>query len=180
MKRMTRGACLAAAWLGALAWAVACSSEPDDPVTQSTPRGGNGGNAGSRGGSGGSGNAGGGNGGEGGESCADAVPMTEVCPRDMTFGPPTMLPIAGDAGDLFGSITPDELHIAWMTGGEDDGVVHYADRSSADDDFDAPRELEAVEGFYALERVALSPDGLTLIAVGSDRLLFGAFTRESA
>jgi hypothetical protein len=75
--------------------------------------------------------------------------------------------------DRFGSITPDELTIAWMNTA---GTVLYADRAVATDPFGAPKTLT---GTIALDRVALSADGLTVILVRSDRKILAQATRSA-
>jgi hypothetical protein len=76
--------------------------------------------------------------------------------------------------DLMGSITPDEMHIAWMT---PDGTVRYADRSAPGMVFGQYETLPATPGYFALDRAAFAPGGLELITVATDRKTFGVFTR---
>jgi hypothetical protein len=112
--------------------------------------------------------------GDGGGS--DALPDVVVPPKcnpGMAWGTGTKLPISTSQPDLFGAVTPDELTIAWMTTA---GAVLYADRANATDAFGAPQTLTAG---IALDRVALSPDGLTMIVVQTNRYTLAQTTRGS-
>jgi hypothetical protein len=108
---------------------------------------------------------------------SDALPDVVVPPKcNVTMQwqtPGTKLPISTAQPDYFGAITSDELTIAWMTTA---GAVLYADRNAATDPFGAPQTLTAG---IALDRVALSPDGLTMIVVTSSRNALAQTTRGS-
>jgi hypothetical protein len=107
---------------------------------------------------------------------SDAPPDVVVPPKcgvTMQFQAGTKLPISTAEPDLFGAVTPDELTIAWMTTA---GAVLYADRNAATDPFGAPQTLTAG---VALDRVALSPDGLTMIVVTTSRNTLAQTTRGS-
>ncbi|MEO8800315.1 MAG: hypothetical protein ABI551_20650 [Polyangiaceae bacterium] len=81
------------------------------------------------------------------------------------------------ADDRLDSVTPDELSIAWTTGNGGSAVLSYSDRASTADAFGAPQSFAA--GTYTADRVALSPDGLRLIVVKSDRSGFEELTRAN-
>jgi hypothetical protein len=107
---------------------------------------------------------------------SDALPDVVVPPKcspTMQWQAGTKLPISTAQPDLFGAVTPDELTIAWMTTA---GAVLYADRNTATDPFGAPQTLTAG---IALDRVALSPDGLTMIVVPTSRNSLAQVTRGS-
>lgn len=102
----------------------------------------------------------------------DAGPA--VCAQPMTFGAGTPVPtVSTPQTDRFGAITADELTIAWMNAA---GTVLYADRAQKTDPFGATKSIAV--GF-ALDRVALSADGLTLIGVITNRTTFAQVTRSS-
>ena len=107
---------------------------------------------------------------------SDALPDVYVPPKcsvTMQWGTGTKLPISTAQPDFFGAVTPDELTIAWMTTA---GAVLYADRNAATDPFGAPQTLTAG---IALDRVALSVDGLTMIVVTTSRNALAQVTRGS-
>ncbi len=107
---------------------------------------------------------------------SDALPDVIAPPKcdvTMQWQAGTKLPISTAQPDLFGAITPDELTIAWMTAA---GAVLYADRNAATDPFGAPQTLTAG---VALDRVALTPDGLTMIVVPTNRNTLAQTTRGS-
>lgn len=67
--------------------------------------------------------------------------------------------------DTLDSVTPDELSIAWTVGHGTTAILEYADRDSTALAFGGPQVLAA--GPYAVDRAALSPDGLRLVLIGS-------------
>jgi hypothetical protein len=77
--------------------------------------------------------------------------------------------VADDGGvgleNTLDSVTPDELSIAWTVGHGTTAILEYADRDSSAVAFGAPQVLAA--GPYAIDRAALSPDGLRLVLVSS-------------
>jgi hypothetical protein len=116
----------------------------------------------------------GGDGSVDGGADAPFVPDASICSPKTTWAAGTLVPNVSTAqADRFGSVTPDELTIAWMNTA---GTVLYADRATTTDPFGAPMTLT---GTIALDRVALSADGLTLIVVRSDRLIFAQVTRTA-
>jgi len=100
----------------------------------------------------------------------DAADST-VCDPAAIFGAPALLSLSNDGLDEFlGTIT-----IAWTT---ESGHVHYSDRASTAVDFQVP---QPVPGDFAVDRAALSPDGLRLAIVSADRrslLEAGRATRD--
>lgn len=75
--------------------------------------------------------------------------------------------VADDGGigveDTLDSVTPDELSIAWTVGHGTTAILEYADRDSTAVAFGAPQVLAS--GPYAVDRAALSPDGLRLVLI---------------
>jgi len=115
-------------------------------------------------------------GGDGGTDSADGpfVPTASVCNPKATWPAGKLVPnVSTTQADRFGAITTDELTIAWMNTA---GTVLYADRAAVTDPFGTAMTLS---GPIALDRVALSADGLTLIVVRSDRLSFAQVTRAT-
>jgi len=110
---------------------------------------------------------------DGGTDAPPDVVVPPKCNVTMQWGTGTKLPVSTSQPDLFGAITPDELTIAWMTTA---GAVLYADRNAATDPFGTPQTLSAG---IALDRVALSPDGLTMIVVPTNRNTLAQVTRGS-
>lgn len=99
-----------------------------------------------------------------------------LCPRGGAWGVPVGVAVADTDGPLIGSISADELTYAWAT--QDPGTVsvRVADRASTADPFGPPAVLA---GSFALERVAVAPDGLRLVLVAADRRSFVELTRAS-
>lgn len=108
-------------------------------------------------------------GGDGG----DGGPVVAQCKTTSTWGTGTLIAISTPQSDSMGAITPDELTLAWMTTA---GSVLYADRANVSDAFGAPQTLS---GTIALDHVALTPDGLTLIVVKDNRYALLQSTRSS-
>lgn len=184
-------------WFALFALFVACSAKDDHaaPPSQagassggrtaatggafgSAGRAGNFGTGGTtKGGSGGSTEAGenaGGDAGAGGEAGATVVTTSPtVCVPKASWGAPERLGLSTAADDVLGAVTPDELSIAWMSGGE----VHYADRDSADVEFSGEHIIPESDVYFA--QVTLSPSGLDLIGVRLDGTGFGVLTRSA-
>jgi hypothetical protein len=78
---------------------------------------------------------------------------------------------------LVGRLTPDELTIVWFSIVNGVPSLHYADRDSRKDPFPDGDPIFPGKGYYAAEVPALSPDGLRIIVVRSDRKAFGEYTR---
>ncbi|HSQ68129.1 MAG TPA: hypothetical protein VLM85_33190 [Polyangiaceae bacterium] len=111
------------------------------------------------------------------DGTTDAAPPsdsgTTFCDPAATWGNNQLVAASTAQSDLLGAVTGDELTIAWMTA---QGTVMYADRQSATSPFGAPQTLS---GAIALDEVALSGDGLTLIVVLQDRSALAQTTRAS-
>jgi hypothetical protein len=109
----------------------------------------------------------------GGDAMPNPDGATSVCSPSTTYGAGTLIAASTSGSDFFGSITPDELTIAWMT---TQGSVLYADRQMASDPFGTAQTLT---GAIALDHVSLSADGLTLIVVQDDRYSLTQSTRSA-
>lgn len=112
------------------------------------------------------------------DAAADApdgfVPGPTVCDPKTVWTTGTLVPnVSTPQPDNLGAITGDELTIAWMSVA---GTVQYADRAAATDPFGPAK---TVTGPIALDRVALSGDGLTLVVLRGDRKIFAQVTRAS-
>ena len=82
--------------------------------------------------------------------------------------------------DRLGSITPDELTIAWTVAtSATTGTVWYADRTDPSSPFGPGRQLAASLGPFALDRAALSADGLRLAVLTQSRRAFVQVARAS-
>jgi hypothetical protein len=106
--------------------------------------------------------------GDGGDSgvYTGPPPPPTVCDPAATFGTGSLLNISTSDDDVLDAITPDELTIVWTQGTGGSATVDYADRTSTSSSFNSPQKLGA--GLYTADRVALSPDGLTLVVVNAD------------
>lgn len=153
----------------------------------SSAGGGNGHGGQGQGGSahGGGGNAQGGAGGHaaggqgtGGQQGQGGQGISYVCSinTNWTIVPGGTAVIATGDDDVLGSITPDELTIAFLSPAK--GEVRYADRADSVDTFASLETLPAAAGFYAMDRVALSPDGLRIVVVSSDHKKLAQLTRK--
>jgi hypothetical protein len=87
------------------------------------------------------------------------------CPVDRTW---TTIPSHSWLSSVrrFGGITPDELRIAWTS---DTGAISFAMRAHRTDDFGPPTIIPTETSPVADDRVALGPDGVTIVAVSADR-----------
>lgn len=101
-----------------------------------------------------------------------------VCAPGGTWATGTTLPLSTADEDWLGTITTDELSIAWMSRASGGALtVHYAERERATDAFGTPRTLSGTP--YAFDRAALRDDGLRLVLVNADRRGFTQLTRDS-
>jgi hypothetical protein len=101
-----------------------------------------------------------------------------VCSPSVAWGATTVIFTASTSGDdVFGSITPDQLTIVWMSFDGGAPTLHYADRSSPSDPFDPAGSIAAGQDYYASDRPAVSADGSRIVVVRSDRKGFGEYTR---
>lgn len=193
--------------LVAALWAAACSGSDPPPAGLVTSTGGtrsgaapadggeepgsgatpSGGGASGDGGQppvvGGAADAGGvGNGGLAGTGDGGGPPDVEPLPEPTCLGEGELsgavkLGISTEDADQFGSITPDELVIAWTV--VDDGKVtlHYSRRQSESGEFGAASTLELADA--ADDSVALSADGLRVVYVNGDRKGFTQLVRAA-
>ena len=91
----------------------------------------------------------------------------------------------GASDTILGSVSPDGLSVAWtIPGSSSPGEstpteVFVADRTSTSDAFGAPQAVDFGQTLVAPEKVALSPDGLRLVAVRSDQRAFIELDRSA-
>jgi hypothetical protein len=102
---------------------------------------------------------------------------SSVCSPTSMWGSGTSLGLPMDAGAALGAVTPDELTVAWTYATAAGVAVAWADRASSADPFGAAQVLAG--GSFPDDRVALSPDGLRLVAVNADRQGFSELTRSA-
>jgi hypothetical protein len=82
--------------------------------------------------------------------------------------------------DHLGSITDDGLTITWTT--SSDSRIVYADRPSRGDKFNKYSKLPTTviaDGYPAIDRTAVSSDGLRVIIVSADHKRFGQVARHT-
>ncbi len=103
-------------------------------------------------------------------------PPVPGCSQTATWGNQTLLAISTPEEDDFDAITPDELTIVWSVGGQN-GNIYVADRADANGPFGGPQAILATN--FAVDRVALSPDGLRLVVVNGGSLGFSELMRSS-
>lgn len=100
-------------------------------------------------------------------------PGDSVCNPMMTVGTPS--PATSTANDdRFGAITQDELTIAWTIPSGNAATLQVADRDSTAAGFGT---TQTPAGTVALDGVAVSPNGLTLVAVAADHKSFVVYQR---
>jgi hypothetical protein len=75
----------------------------------------------------------------------------------------------------FSGVAGGELTIAWT---QADGTVYVADRSATTDPFGTGQPVNVGSTALAMDRVALSSEGQTLLAVTADRTAFVGFNRS--
>jgi hypothetical protein len=80
--------------------------------------------------------------------------------------------------DLFGAISWDERTIAWLTTEQGIVRIRVADRASPGVPFGAPQIVPDAIGPFALEKVALSADGLRLLFTTADHTKIGELQRQ--
>ena len=103
-----------------------------------------------------------------------------LCAPGAVWGPPVPVLTTGAAdATVFGSVTPDELSLAWTSRTGSVVTTWTTDRSSAGGVFGAPQALASTFGATALDRVSLSADGLRLVAAKADGTGFVAAKRTS-
>jgi hypothetical protein len=100
------------------------------------------------------------------------------CDPDHAWGAPTGLVLTPTASFArFSGVAASELTIAWT---EADGTVYIADRAITSDPFGTGQPVGLGSTMLAMDRVALSADGQTLIAVTADQSTLVGFNRSGA
>lgn len=185
MKRSALGIVLLLA-----ACAVACGDDEERTPSEQLGEGGQGGgNAGSgAGGAAGDGGSGaetaeGGEGGAGGAGGAEdpfvcpPPPVAEisgdpVCDPGASWGEDTPVPMTPGLQDQLVAITPDELTLVWYSVTGSAGSLRVADRASVEEEFGEGQVIER-------DVIAVSPDGLRLVALAEDSPGFVELTRTA-
>lgn len=112
---------------------------------------------------------------DGGPENDGAVVLPDtLCSTTFTRNNEAPLPLSGSGNERFGSITDDELAIAYTIPNGENGDVFVASRTSATDPFGAP---QLVKGDFAIDRASLGPNGLSLLLVNADRRGFSLLER---
>jgi len=110
---------------------------------------------------------------------AGPVPVEAGPPRcdpAHAWGPPSGLLLTPTASFArFSGVAGGELTIAWT---QADGTVYVADRSATTDPFGTGQPINVGSTALAMDRVALSSEGQTLLAVTADRTAFVGFNRS--
>jgi len=104
-------------------------------------------------------------------------PVGPVCSPTATWGAGTLLAISTASDDVLDAITPDALTIVWTEGTGAGATVQIADRAANTDPFGTPQALPA--GQFTTDRVAISPDGLTLVVVNANAQGYSELTRAA-
>jgi hypothetical protein len=99
-----------------------------------------------------------------------------ICAGSGEVSGATKLGISTPDADQFGSITADELVIAWTVVDGAQVTLHYARRASLDDEFADAQSLTVPA---APDGVALSADGLRAVYTKADRKGFSQLVRAS-
>lgn len=108
-----------------------------------------------------------------GDGGSDGGGGQAACNPAATFGAPAAVPGVPAGDKALGTITHDELTIAWV---EPNGTVKYADRTDASQPFGA---AQALPGTFANDAVGLSGDGLTMVLALAGNASLGQVTRAS-
>jgi len=115
---------------------------------------------------------------DGGTDAADSGPADPtVCTIGATWKAPVAVPLGGFASALLGSVSPDELHMTWTADVAGTMTVSYVDRDAKTSAFGTARTFT---GTYALDRAAVSSDGLVVYMVRADRRGFVQRSRAAA
>jgi hypothetical protein len=104
--------------------------------------------------------------------------VSMLCPSTYSEVPGTPVPYAKSSNDLLAGMTWDELTIAWATTSGGKVTIQYADRTSRDDPFGAPKTLPDTLGPLDT-KVAFTADGRTMLFVSADHLSLRQITRAS-
>jgi hypothetical protein len=115
-------------------------------------------------------------------------PPAPVCPSGgmLALAPSETFFRLGASDAILGSVSPDGLSVAWTIpganapGNSTPTTVFVADRASTSDAFGEPQLVDFGPTLVAPDKVALSPDGLRLVAVRSDQLAFVELFRSAA
>jgi hypothetical protein len=107
------------------------------------------------------------------------VVTPSVCATGASWLAGTQLGVSTAADDQMGAITPDELTIAWTAVTGTIPSVMVADRFATTSPFGTAMAVPVSPGFYAADKVALSPDGLRLVLVRSDYKSYGVIARTA-
>jgi hypothetical protein len=100
------------------------------------------------------------------------------CDPAHAWGAPTGVPLTPTASFArFSGVAASELTIAWT---QADGTVYVADRAATTDPFGTGQPIAVGSTALAMDRVALSAEGQTLLALTADRTAFVGFNRSGA
>lgn len=115
------------------------------------------------------------------------APVAPLCPSGgmLKITPSETFFRLGASDTILGSVSPDGLSVAWtIPGSSSPGdstppSVFVADRASTSDAFGSPQAVDFGPTLIASDRVALSPDGLRLVAVRADQQAFVELSRSA-
>ena len=113
-----------------------------------------------------------------GDGFASTCSPTATWSAGVTVGLPGLADAAVPPGGVLGGITLDELTVAWVTGPDGSAIVQVADRANTVDPFGPPTTLPSSAAGAALDRVAISSNGLRIGVLWATRLGFAEFARE--
>jgi|SoiMethySBSTD1v2_1073268.scaffolds.fasta_scaffold21562_7 hypothetical protein len=108
----------------------------------------------------------------------DVAPDAHVasCAQDLSASQRALIGVSTAKEERFGSISDDELTLAFSVADGGPVEVFVAERQQKDEAFQTPVRLT---GDFALDRAALTPDGLSLIVVNRDLQGFTHFARDA-
>ena len=112
------------------------------------------------------------------EDGASSLPVEAgppLCDPTHGWGVPSGLVLTPTAAFArFSGVSANELTIAWT---QADGTVYVADRAATSDPFGTGQPVPLGDTALAMDRVALSADGQSLLAITADRSAFVGFQR---
>jgi hypothetical protein len=112
---------------------------------------------------------------QGDAGLVDASTLPPECSPSFTWSKVTSVPsVAGANFGRFGSVSANELTVAWMSS---TGAVFVADRASTSAPFGMPMQLDPGTVALAMGRVALTNSGQKLIATLAGGTAFVSFVR---
>jgi hypothetical protein len=161
---------------------VACGSSPKPPPAGDTGEGGipskDGSSAESASSSGGGGDDGGGDaGGDAADATSEPPPIPQPqCTEGAWSTATAIASIPSTTFHRFGAVSATGTTVAWTDTG---GAIMVADRASATDSFGTPQAIDASTTPVADDRIAMTPDGLELLATKAARTSFTTFVRPS-